>query len=500
MATEVELDALSSMLNCPVYVLVKEGRTHASACYSDTDSNGRTGYLAFAHRDGNHFNLVVPADGCCYCQTKPPGPSSQPKEMLQLHTKDTSYQPEETFCTDHHQQQHWRQNQRRHKQQPHKQHEPDQHHSSHMKSPSLCTLPTASRTNTSAIDERRHEEGTRHGELLCGFDHHRRYQQKQRRRRQRQEQQQQQQQHQQQQQQHTGWNCQHTDHVFNYSSKKLSKDHKRILPYGLTFVPSRQLNVTKLLTDLTEGERRMRLREYFYDNNKKHQTATNDKTSRAWTPGSGREPWLDLYIQTIKEDIVKNIRTQFKKNLNRREEAAMKDLILDDSIVIRPADKGSGIVVLDASDYKNSIKKELEDSSTYTQIDKDVTQDACKKLNKLLKSLRKEGVNTRELEQCMAVKSVTAGKLKGNPKIHKPSRPMRTIVSTINHPTEGIAKIAEDELRKGVEKLPSFIKDTTHFLSRLNHVNQPLPPDTLFFTMDVKGLYPNVPRAEARQA
>ena len=99
--------------------------------------------------------------------------------------------------------------------------------------------------------------------------------------------------------------------------------------------------------------------------------------------------------------------------------------------MIRPADKGSGIVVLDASDYKNSLKKELEDSSTYTQIDKDVTQDACIKVNKLLKSLRKEGVITRELEQCMAVKSATVGKLKGNPKIHKPSRPMRTIVSTI---------------------------------------------------------------------
>ena len=177
-------------------------------------------------------------------------------------------------------------------------------------------------------------------------------------------------------------------------------------------MPSRQQNLTKLLTDLTEREKRMRLREYFYDNNKMHQAATNDKTSKTWTPGSGREHWLDLYIQTIKEDIVKNIRTQFKKNLNRREEAAMKDLILDDSIVIRPADKGSDIVVLDASDYKDSLKKELEDSSTYTQIDKDVTQDACKKVNKLLKSLREEVVITRELEQCMTVKSVTAGKLK----------------------------------------------------------------------------------------
>ena len=66
--------------------------------------------------------------------------------------------------------------------------------------------------------------------------------------------------------------------------------------------------------------------------------------------GGGREPWLDLYIQTVKEDIVKNIKTQYKKNLSKREEAAVKDLLLDDSIVIRPADKGSGVVVLDAKD------------------------------------------------------------------------------------------------------------------------------------------------------
>ena len=100
----------------------------------------------------------------------------------------------------------------------------------------------------------------------------------------------------------------------------------------------------------------------------------------------------------------------------------------------------------------------------------------------------------------MTMNTTMAGKLKGNPKIHKPSRPMRIIVSTRNHPTEGIAKTAEAELRRGVETLPSYVKDTTHFLNRLGQITQPLPPGTLLFTMDVKGLYPNVPREEARQA
>ena len=98
-------------------------------------------------------------------------------------------------------------------------------------------------------------------------------------------------------------------------------------------------------------------------------------------PGGGREPWLDLYIQTVKEDIVKNIKTQYKKNLSKREEAAVKELFLDDSIVIRPADKGSGVVV-DAKDYEESLKKELEDSSTYSSMDRDITQDVRKRVNK----------------------------------------------------------------------------------------------------------------------
>ena len=37
----------------------------------------------------------------------------------------------------------------------------------------------------------------------------------------------------------------------------------------------------------------------------------------------------------------------------------------DDDIVIRPADKGSGIVVLDRSDYLARLQDEVSDDSTY---------------------------------------------------------------------------------------------------------------------------------------
>jgi len=94
----------------------------------------------------------------------------------------------------------------------------------------------------------------------------------------------------------------------------------------------------------------------------------------------------------------------------------------------------------------------------------------------------------------------TSGKLQGNPKLHKPGMPLRTIVNGRNHPTEKMAEIVEDELREHVTSLPSYIRDTTDFLNKIKNIPQPLPEGTLIFCLDVKALYPSVPRTEARAA
>ncbi len=56
-------------------------------------------------------------------------------------------------------------------------------------------------------------------------------------------------------------------------------------------------------------------------------------------------------------------------------------------------------------------------------------------------------------------------------------------------------------LRPIVEKCPTFVKDTTHRLNKLNDFQFTCPSeDNLLFTMDVKGLFTNIPNEEGLKA
>jgi len=202
----------------------------------------------------------------------------------------------------------------------------------------------------------------------------------------------------------------------------------------------------------------------------------------------------------VKEDVIAGLNRRFKLNITKVEEYAMKELLNDDEIVIRPADKGSGIVVMDRDEYVRKLQCEMSDSATYEEVPGDRTKTVQNKVKKVVDTLYKKGSIDNELRRYMTGYDGTSGKLQGNPKLHKPGMPLRTIVNGRNHPTEKIAEIVEDELREHVTSLPSYIRDTTDFLNKIKNIPQPLPESTLIFCLDVKALYPSVPRAEARAA
>ena len=62
----------------------------------------------------------------------------------------------------------------------------------------------------------------------------------------------------------------------------------------------------------------------------------------------------------------------------------------------------------------------------------------------------------------------------GLPKVHKPDCPLRPIVSANDSPTENISSYVNHFLQRYMKALPSYIKDTRHFLSEiLNLPNLP---------------------------
>jgi hypothetical protein len=62
----------------------------------------------------------------------------------------------------------------------------------------------------------------------------------------------------------------------------------------------------------------------------------------------------------VKNDIISGVEQKYRINLNRAEEEALQDLLSDQSIVIRPCDKGSGVCVINTEDYVHKIENELQ--------------------------------------------------------------------------------------------------------------------------------------------
>ena len=139
----------------------------------------------------------------------------------------------------------------------------------------------------------------------------------------------------------------------------------------------------------------MMLRKYFFQEDEDPITEEEEKEGEKWdkkkkssnfTPGSGRDRWLDMYIDCVREDIIARLKVNVKWNITK-EEITVKELLSDDTVVIRQADKGSGVVVLDREDYIEKLNAELKDSKTYKQTVEDLTKQINSKVRRLVNKM-----------------------------------------------------------------------------------------------------------------
>ena len=142
---------------------------------------------------------------------------------------------------------------------------------------------------------------------------------------------------------------------------------------------------------------------------------------------------------------------------------------------------------MDMDWYENECLRQLNDIQFYGKIDNDTSPLTHECVKKYIFGLQFDEMIDDETATCLKENYPKPGRFHTIPKIHKHGHPGRPIVSSNSHPTERISQFVDHHLQPLVTKLPSYTKDTTHFLNKLNSIGQ-LPNRVLLVTLDVASL------------
>jgi hypothetical protein len=102
-----------------------------------------------------------------------------------------------------------------------------------------------------------------------------------------------------------------------------------------------------------------------------------------WIPKPTKDTYLEESINTLKRNSLETNK-HVKDNLCRNERQALFRLKSDKSIVIKEADKGNAVVILDREYYRAKILDMLKDGMYYGETDKKADQKTYKMITKLL--------------------------------------------------------------------------------------------------------------------
>ena len=172
----------------------------------------------------------------------------------------------------------------------------------------------------------------------------------------------------------------------------------------------------------------------------------------------------------------------------------------DKNIVIKPADKGSAIVIWDKQDYLKECQLQLGNKSVYEEVKRDLLQDVTQKIcNTLLDMLRKKEID-KKLFNYLLVKNPQLGRFYLLPKIHRrmTNIPGRPAISNNGTSTEIISLYLDYHLKSLIPNVPHILEDTRDFVNRIQGLSD-LPESNILVSFDIVGLYPQIPHEEGTE-
>lgn len=156
----------------------------------------------------------------------------------------------------------------------------------------------------------------------------------------------------------------------------------------MSFVPSSNSTSSTLLEqDVQTFHRRVKLAAYFEGTREKAPLPFLPPS--LWQPSSGNLPGVvNQFITRSYRAFKRKIRfIKEKDNLSPEEISALKSLKMNKNIVIKPADKGSAVVIMDRHNYVNEALRQLNNKEHYKALDSPIYPNSFPLLKEILTSL-----------------------------------------------------------------------------------------------------------------
>lgn len=286
-------------------------------------------------------------------------------------------------------------------------------------------------------------------------------------------------------------------------SFKLNENQVEVLSLGLGYI-DRPIERDK--ADIQEGvdrlARALKLKMMMTNNfNKGKKQDSLMKIPSNFTPPKGLyPPEIDHFQRTLSQvgrELEKN--NQDQPNFSKNNRIATKDLATRAEIIIKPADKGSCIVIMDREDYIREAERQLSSTKHYREIEEPIFPDTAHKYNELVAQMKKKKlISAKVAKYIHSDRQARERVFYMLPKVHKDRSkwldnripPGRPIVSDVNSESYNIAYFIDACLAEYADKHPTYVKNTYDFLDRIS--NHKLTPDIILISLDVESLYTNI--------
>ena len=180
-------------------------------------------------------------------------------------------------------------------------------------------------------------------------------------------------------------------------------------------------------------------------------------------------------------------------HISKEERLALRNLKHNDNI-IRIQDKGSRFVILNRQEYHNKMLGQLNNSLHYDKVDLDPTLDNFEQVKNWSLKWLSEGQISQAIATWITNLEPKPGVAFGNVKTHKKDNPLCLITSCCGTAIERLAAFTEFYLKPLSQNLPSFIKDSTDLINKIQALNAkgPFPVGSLLVSWDVVSMFPNI--------